>query len=92
MLGEWNVKRVLSKVNYALHTDAVHDSIIPKMDVECEKTYIYANEANMLNLALWPCMARQMAGNKSPVRKERFEYTRYGKYQRIGCFGKSRIV
>ena len=41
MLGEWNVKRVLSKVNYTLHTDAVRD------------------EADMLNLALWACTAKQ---------------------------------
>ena len=58
-LGEWNVKRVLSKVNYKLHTDAVRDFVIPKIDVEREKTYVYANEADMLNLALWACTAKQ---------------------------------
>ncbi|MDR3047937.1 MAG: KilA-N domain-containing protein [Bacteroidales bacterium] len=59
MLGEWNVKRVLSKVNYTLHTDAVRDFVIPKIDVEREKTYAYADEADMLNLALWSCTAKQ---------------------------------
>lgn len=59
MLGEWNVKRVLSKVNYTLHTDAVRDFIIPKIDVEREKAYAYADEADMLNLALWACTAKQ---------------------------------
>jgi hypothetical protein len=59
MLGEWNVKRVLSKVNYTLHTDAVRDFIIPKIDVEHEKAYAYADEADMLNLSLWACTAKQ---------------------------------
>ena len=59
MLGEWNVKRVLSKVNYTLHTDAVRDFIILKVDVEREKAYAYADEADMLNLALWACTAKQ---------------------------------
>jgi hypothetical protein len=59
MLGEWNVKRVLSKINYTLHTDAVRDFVIPKIDIEREKAYAYADEADMLNLALWACTAKQ---------------------------------
>lgn len=59
MLGEWNVKRVLSKVNYTLHTDAVRDFIVPKIDVVSEKAYAYADEADMLNLALWSCTSKQ---------------------------------
>ncbi|GHV67462.1 hypothetical protein FACS1894199_12990 [Bacteroidia bacterium] len=59
MLGEWNVKRVLSKVNYALHTDAVKDFVIPKIDIEQQKLYAYADEADLLNLALWGCTAKQ---------------------------------
>src|SRR5690554_2893148 len=50
ILGEWNVKRVLSKVNYTIHTDAVRDYIIPKIDIERDKSYAYADEADMLNL------------------------------------------
>ena len=59
MLGEWNVKRILSKVNYTIHTDAVRDFVIPVMDVEREKLYAYADEADLLNLALWQCTAKQ---------------------------------
>jgi hypothetical protein len=59
MLGEWNVKRVLSKVNYTLHTDAVKDFVIPKIDVEQKKLYAYADEADLLNIALWGCTAKQ---------------------------------
>jgi hypothetical protein len=59
MLGEWDVKRVLSKVNYAIHTDAVRDFVIPQINAEREKTYAYADEADLLNLALWNCTAKQ---------------------------------
>lgn len=59
MLGEWNIKQVLSKVNYSIHTDAVKDCVIPKIDVEQQKLYAYANEADLLNLALWKCTAKQ---------------------------------
>ena len=59
MLTEWNVKRILSKVNYTIHTDAVKDFIIPKIDVEKQKLYAYADEADLLNIALWGCTAKQ---------------------------------
>jgi len=58
MLGEWNVKRILSKVNYTLHTDAVKSFVIPKVNVE-QALYAYADEADMLDLALWGCTAKQ---------------------------------
>ena len=58
MLGEWNVKRILSKVNYTLHTDPVKSFVIPKVNVE-QALYAYADEADMLNLALWGCTAKQ---------------------------------
>ena len=59
LLGTWNVTRVLNKVNHTLHTDAVRNFVIPKIDVEHEKAYAYADEADMLNLALWACTAKQ---------------------------------
>lgn len=57
-LGEWNVKRILSKVNYTIHTDAVRDFVIPTLN-ESEKLYAYSTEADLLNLALWGCTAKQ---------------------------------
>jgi hypothetical protein len=71
VLGEWNVKRVLSKVNYTIHTDAVRDFVIPAMNVEKEKLYAYADEADLLNLALWQCTAKQW-------RESNPEYARKG--------------
>lgn len=57
---EWNVKRVLSKVNYVLQTDAVKDYIIPKSALpEAKRGLEYAEEADLLNMALFGCTAKQ---------------------------------
>jgi hypothetical protein len=48
---EWNVRRVLSKVNYQIHTDAVQDHLVPK--VHWNKGLFYADEADLLNVALF---------------------------------------
>ncbi|WP_034042088.1 KilA-N domain-containing protein [Wocania ichthyoenteri] len=57
---EWDIKRVLSKVNYHLHTDAILKHIIPKSTLPDSKKGIeYAKEADLLNLALFGCTARE---------------------------------
>ncbi len=57
---EWNVKRVLSKVNYKLHTDAVKDYILPKSDYTGDTEWLaYAEEADILNVVLFGCTAKQ---------------------------------
>lgn len=57
---EWNVKRILSKVNYTIQTDAVKDYIIPHSTLpEAKKSLEYAEEADVLNLALFQCTAKQ---------------------------------
>jgi len=56
---EWNVKRVLSKANYQIHTDAVKNYIIPKLTYSQKKEWVYAEEADLLNAALFGCTARQ---------------------------------
>jgi hypothetical protein len=57
---EWNVKRVLSKANYHIHTDAVLKHILPKSSLpESKKGIEYAKEADLLNLALFGCTARE---------------------------------
>ena len=51
---EWDLKRALSKVNYRLHTEAIKDNLIPILDVSKEKGgFVYANEAEILNMALF---------------------------------------
>lgn len=57
---EWNVKRVLSKVNYTIQTDAIKDYVIPHSTLpEAKKSLEYAEEADVLNLALFQCTAKQ---------------------------------
>lgn len=56
---EWNVKRILSKANYKIHTDAVRDYIVPKAGYTKAKEWLlYADEADMLNIAMWGCTAK----------------------------------
>lgn len=57
---EWNVKRVLSKVNYSIQTDAIKDYILPKSTLTKETEWlVYAEEADILNVALFQCTAKQ---------------------------------
>jgi KilA-N domain len=57
---EWNVKRVLSKVNYTIQTDAVKDYILPKLNYTKDTEWLaYAEEADILNVALFGCTAKQ---------------------------------
>lgn len=56
---EWNVKRILTKTNYLIHTDAVKDCILPNKNYEKDKEWlIYAEEADLLNVALFKCTAK----------------------------------
>lgn len=57
---EWNVKRILSKANYQIHTTAVRDYLIPKTGYSQAKEWLlYADEADLLNLVLFRCTAKQ---------------------------------
>ena len=59
LLFQWDISRILSKTNYQLHTDAIKDNIIPQLSIEKKKEYIvYASEADMLNMALFGCRAK----------------------------------
>jgi len=49
----WNLQRTLSKVNYTIHTDAIKENLIPKELTKKEASYVYANEADLLNMALF---------------------------------------
>lgn len=56
---EWNLNRTLSKVNYRIHTDAIKENIIPSNITQQQEQYIYANEADVLNVALFGTTAQQ---------------------------------
>lgn len=56
---EWESKRFLSKANYLIHTDAVKRYILPKKDyMKEQKWLIYAEEADLLNVVLFGCTAK----------------------------------
>ena len=59
---EWNVSRVLAKTNYTLHTDAIKDQIIPKTPI-WRKGVTYANEADLINVALFGMTAKEWRKN-----------------------------
>ena len=56
---EWNFQRTLAKVNYRIHTDAIKDNLIPEKLSKKQISFIYANEADVLNLALFGKTAKQ---------------------------------
>jgi len=56
---EWNVKRILTKTNYHIHTEAIKNYILPQKDYSKDKGWIiYAEEADLLNVALFKCTAK----------------------------------
>ncbi len=58
--SDWDYRRFLSKANYAVHTDAVKQYVIPPLNIEKEKEWVvYAQEADLLNVALFGCTAKQ---------------------------------
>ena len=58
LLG-WSAKRELSKINYHIHTDAIKQNLIPKELSAFQTSIIYANEADVLNVAMFGITAKQ---------------------------------
>ena len=58
LLG-WSAKRELSKINYRIHTDAIKRNIIPEEVTPQQASIIYANEADVLNVAMFGMTAKQ---------------------------------
>lgn len=56
---EWNVQRTISKINYHIHTDAIKENLIPIEISKQQQIYVYANEADLLNVALFGITAKQ---------------------------------
>jgi len=56
---EWNVKRQLTKINYRIHTNAIKENLIPENLTAKQISFVYANEADVLNMALFGKTAKQ---------------------------------
>ena len=61
---EWNLSRSLSKINYRIHTDAIAEKLIPHQLEPGQASQIYANEADVLNMAIF---SRQRNNGVKPI-------------------------
>ena len=68
----WNLNREISKLNYRVHTDAIKQNILPPELTREQQSYVYADEADVLNVALFGITAAQWrsqnAGKKGNIR------------------------
>ncbi|SEH91186.1 KilA-N domain-containing protein [Paenimyroides aquimaris] len=60
---EWNLQRTLAKVNYQIHTNAIKENLIPKEISKQQASFVYANEADLLNVALFGITAKEWREN-----------------------------
>jgi hypothetical protein len=67
LLG-WSAKRELAKINYHIHTDAIKENLMPKELTPKQASIIYADEADVLNMALFGITAKEWR-DKNPARK-----------------------
>ena len=56
---DWNLQRTLSKINYQIHTDAIRETLIPPATTKQQASIVYANEADLLNVALFGKTAKE---------------------------------
>ena len=62
---QWSVQRAISKINYRIHTDAIKENLIPSFLTKEQAKILYANEADLLNVALFGITAQEWK-NKNP--------------------------
>ena len=55
----WNLQRTLAKINYRIHTDAIRETLLPPAITKAQTALVYANEADLLNVALFGQTAKQ---------------------------------
>ncbi len=66
---DWNLNRTLAKINYRIHTDAIKENIIPPNITKEQQQHIYANEADVLNVAMFGKTALQWR-KENPYKKD----------------------
>ena len=71
---EWSVRRSLSKTNYKIHTNSIKENIIPKV-TERQKKFVYANEADVINVALFGMTAKEWKDNNPNLNGNIRDYT-----------------
>lgn len=71
---DWSVNRMLAKTNYHIHTDSIKENIVPKL-TEKQKQYIYAEEADVLNVALFGMTAKEWREENPNLKGNIRDYT-----------------
>jgi len=80
----WDAKRFLAKVNYKVHTDAVKEHLIPKSISQKQAIFIYADEADILNMALFGITAKEWR-EKHPEKKGEENIRDYADVSQLVC-------
>jgi hypothetical protein len=70
----WNLNRILSKLNYRIHTDAIQSHLIPVAITPKQAAFTYANEADLLNVALFGLTAKQWRDANPTLKGNMREY------------------
>lgn len=70
---EWSVRRELAKTNYRIHTDSIKENLVPTL-TEKQKLYVYANEADILNVALFGMTAKEWKDNNPELEGNMRDY------------------
>ncbi len=71
---DWTASRMLAKSNYLIHTDSIKENIIPKL-TEKQKQYVYAEEADVLNVALFGMTAKEWRDKNPNIEGNIRDYT-----------------
>ena len=71
---EWSVRRMLTKTNYRIHTDSIKKIIVPKL-TDQQKQYAYADEADVINVALFGQTAKEWKNNNPGLKGNIRDYT-----------------
>jgi len=71
---EWSVRRMLTKTNYKIHTDSIKENIVPKL-TDKQKQYIYADEADVINVALFGKTAKEWKKTNPKLKGNIRDYT-----------------
>ncbi|MEY3369751.1 MAG: hypothetical protein RLZZ361_421 [Cyanobacteriota bacterium] len=72
---DWNLNRTLAKVNYRIHTDAIKEKIIPSVITKKQQNLTYANEADLLNVALFGMTAKQWRDQNPSIKGNIRDYS-----------------
>lgn len=70
----WDIKRNLAKINYKIHTDAIKNKLVPEKLSKERINYIYASEADILNVALFGMTAKEWLENNPELKGNMRDY------------------